>query len=70
MSIQINLKKSVTVDNDEHDPLTLNSLHEFLKECDSLQIPGDTVIEFEASAFGGGIVIEAVSATENTRGSK
>lgn len=68
--IHITTKKSVTLQNDEHDPITLNGLHEFLNTAADLNLPGDTVVEFEWDVFGDKTTVDSMSITENTEEKK
>jgi hypothetical protein len=69
-NIQVTTKKSVKIDNEEYAPITLDGLRDFLQQCADLNIPGDTAIDFEASTFGAGVVVESMSATEDIKESR
>lgn len=63
--IHIQTKKSVTLENPEHDPITLNGLHTLLSAAADLNIPGDTVVEFTIASGNDPEVVE-VSITDNS----
>lgn len=72
-TIYITTKKSVTLENSEHDPITYDGLHELLSTAADLNIPGDTVVEFtldDNPLDDNFVVVTSVSITENVTEAK